>query len=161
MKKQIVLTTDGACVGNPGPGGWACILRYKDSYRELWGSEPATTNNRMELKAAIEGFGALKESCSVTVRTDSQYLRDGITKWIQDWKTNNWLHKVKHQGKQLIKNRDLWEEIDHIIEGHEVTWIWVKGHSTDPDNNRCDSLANDAAKGRLGSAQVRTRTSSV
>ena len=86
MKKEVSLTTDGACIPNPGPGGWACILRYKDTYRELWGREASSTNNRMELKAAIEGFRALKEPCSVTVKTDSQYLRDGITKWIQNWK---------------------------------------------------------------------------
>lgn len=152
MKKEVSLTTDGACIPNPGPGGWACILRYKDTCRELWGREASSTNNRMELKAAIEGFRALKEPCSVTVKTDSQYLRDGITKWIQNWKSNNWLHKVKHQGKQPVKNRDLWEEIDRLTEIHEVTWIWVKGHSTDPDNNRCDSLANDAATGRLACA---------
>jgi len=154
MKKQIVLTTDGACIGNPGPGGWACILRYNERSRELWGSEPETTNNRMELKAAIEGFRALKEPCCVTVRTDSQYLSDGMTKWIQNWKANNWVHKVKHEGKQPIKNRDLWEEIDRLVDKHEVQWVWVKGHATDPDNNRCDSLANDAARGRMRSERA-------
>jgi len=151
MKKQIVLTTDGACIGNPGPGGWACILRYKEHYRELSGSDPATTNNRMELKAVIEGLRALKEDCAITVRTDSQYLRDGITKWIHNWKAHDWLHKVKGQGKQPVKNRDLWEELDRMVEHHEVTWVWVKGHSTDSENNRCDSLANDAAKRQLKS----------
>lgn len=149
MKKHIFLTTDGACIGNPGPGGWACILRYKDYSRELSGSERATTNNRMELKAVIEGLRALKEDCSITVRTDSQYLRDGITKWIHNWKANDWLHKVKGEGKQPVKNRDLWEEIDGLAQRHEITWMWVKGHATDEDNNRCDSLANDAAKSLL------------
>jgi ribonuclease HI len=152
MKKQIFLTTDGACIGNPGPGGWACILRYREHYRELWGSDPATTNNRMELKAVIEGFRALKEGCSITVRTDSQYLRDGITKWIHNWKAHDWIHKVKGEGKQPVKNRDLWEEIDRLVAQHDVTWVWVKGHSTDSDNNRCDALANDAAKGQLRSS---------
>ena len=100
----------------------------------------------MELRAVIEGLRTLKESCSITVRTDSQYLRDGITKWIHNWKASGWQHKVKGQGKQPVKNRDLWEEIDLLVQQHEITWIWVKGHSTDADNNRCDSLANDAAR---------------
>lgn len=98
MKKQIFLTTDGACIGNPGPGGWACILRYEEHFRELSGGEPETTNNRMELRAVIEGLRTLKESCSINVRTDSQYLRDGITKWIQNWKASGWQNKVKGQG---------------------------------------------------------------
>jgi ribonuclease HI len=119
--KQIVLTTDGACIGNPGPGGWSCILRYNERCRELWGSERETTNNRMEIRAAIEGFRALKEPCAVTVRTDSEYLKNGMTKWITGWKANDWLHKVKGQGKQPIKSRDLWEELDQLVEGHEVT----------------------------------------
>ena len=146
MKKQVLLTTDGACIGNPGPGGWACILRYKGHTRELSGSEGSTTNNRMELKAVIEGLRALKQSCSITVRTDSRYVRDGITKWVHNWKANAWQRHVKGEGKQPVKNRDLWEELDLLTENHEITWLWVKGHSTDEDNNRCDDLANQAAR---------------
>jgi ribonuclease HI len=145
-KKQLFLTTDGACIGNPGPGGWACILRYKGYGRELSGSEPSTTNNRMELKAVIEGLRAVKESCSITVRTDSQYLRDGMTKWIHRWKANAWQRQVKGEGQQPVKNRDLWEELDRLAQNHEITWLWVKGHSSDEDNNRCDDLANQAAR---------------
>ena len=110
--KQILIVTDGACIGNPGPGGWACILRYKEHSRELSGSEPGTTNNRMELRAVIEGLRALKEPCQVVVRTDSQYLRDGITKWIHRWKQEGWRHKIGGASrKEEVKNRDLWEEI--------------------------------------------------
>jgi ribonuclease HI len=153
MAKQIVITTDGACIRNPGPGGWACILRYNEHTKELSGSEPNTTNNRMEIRAAIEGLGAMKERCAITVRTDSQYLKDGITKWIVNWKANGWVHKVKGmQGKQPIKNRDLWEELDGLVQGHDVTWEWVRGHSTDGENIRCDLLANIAAK-RLASRE--------
>jgi ribonuclease HI len=145
-KKQVFLTTDGACIRNPGPGGWACILRYKGHCRELSGSEPKTTNNRMELKAVIEGLRAVKESCSITVRTDSQYLRDGMTKWIHKWKANHWERQVKGEGQQPVKNRDLWEELDLLTQNHEITWLWVKGHASDEDNNRCDDLANRAAR---------------
>ncbi len=146
MMKRVVLTSDGACIGNPGPGGWACILRYREYHRELSGSEPHTTNNRMELRAVIEGLKALKERCSVTVRTDSRYLKDGVTSWLHKWKANGWLHKVRRAGKQPVKNRDLWEEIDRLQQFHSVHWEWVKGHSTDPDNNQCDWLANAAAR---------------
>jgi ribonuclease HI len=107
----------------------------------------------MEIRAAIEGLGAMKERCAITVRTDSQYLKDGITKWIVNWKANGWVHKVKGmQGKQPIKNRDLWEELDGLVQGHDVTWEWVRGHSTDGENIRCDLLANIAAK-RLASRE--------
>ena len=144
--KKIILSTDGACSGNPGPGGWACILRYGTHVREMSGGESSTTNNRMELQAAIEGFRALKEPCSVTVRTDAQYLTNGITKWIHDWKSNDWTHKVERQGKQPVKNRDLWEELDRLQQTHEVNWQWVEGHARDADNNRCDFLAQQAAR---------------
>ena len=155
MAKHIFITTDGACIGNPGPGGWACILRYKEHTKELSGGEPNTTNNRMELRAVIEGLGAVRERCVITVRTDSQYVKNGITKWIVSWKAKGWVHKVKGMhGKQPIKNRDLWEELDHLANGHDITWEWVKGHSTDTENIRCDLLANSAAK-RLVEARQR------
>jgi ribonuclease HI len=144
--KEIILTTDGACIGNPGPGGWACLLRYNGHSRELFGSEAETTNNRMELRAVIEGLRALKEPCAVTVRTDSQYLKNGITDWIHRWKSQAWLHKVKGQGKQPVKNRDLWEEMERQAQRHELRWEWVRGHAADQDNNRCDFLANSAAR---------------
>ena len=144
--KSVVLTTDGACIGNPGPGGWACILRYKGHSRELYGSDPDTTNNRMELTAVIEGLRALKEPCQVVVRTDSQYLKDGITSWIHSWKSNGWTHKVKGSGRQPVKNRDLWETLDVVRQRHSIEWLWVKGHADDPDNLRCDQLANGAAR---------------
>jgi len=153
--KQILIVTDGACIGNPGPGGWACILRYKEHCRELSGNEPNTTNNRMELRAVIEGLRAVKEACHVVVKTDSQYLRDGITKWIHRWKQEGWQHKVKGSSRrQEIKNRDLWEQIDRLQALHDVRWEWTKGHSTDEDNNRCDVLANASARLLVDPARV-------
>jgi ribonuclease HI len=122
------------------------VLRYKEHCRELSGHEQQTTNNRMEMKAVIEGLTALKEPCDVVVRTDSQYLRDGITLWIRKWKTNHWLRNVKGQGKQPVRNRDLWEEMDRLQQLHHIEWQWVKGHADDQDNNRCDVLANSAAR---------------
>ena len=144
--KRVLLTTDGACIGNPGPGGWACVLRYEDHQRELSGGEAHTTNNRMELRAVIEGLSALKEPCLVTVRTDSQYVKDGITSWIHNWKKHGWVHKVRGAGKQPVKNQDLWQALDQMAQKHEVTWEWVRGHATDVDNNRCDQLATAAAR---------------
>jgi len=144
--KQISLTTDGACIGNPGPGGWACVLRYKDRVRELSGAERDTTNNRMELRAVIEGLRILKEPCEVVIRTDSKYVKDGMTKWIHGWKSKGWVHKEKGKpGRQPIKNRELWEEVERLQTRHEVVWEWVKGHANDEDNKRCDVLANTAA----------------
>lgn len=145
--EHVLLTTDGACIRNPGPGGWACVLRYKDRVRELSGAERDTTNNRMELRAVIEGLGVLKEPCTVLVRTDSKYVKDGMTKWIHNWKSKGWVHKVKgKQGRQPIKNRELWEEIERLQSLHEVVWEWVKGHANDEDNERCDILAKTAAR---------------
>lgn len=144
--KDIVLTTDGGCIGNPGPGGWACVLRYKSHRRELVGCEPNTTNNRMELRAVIEGMRALKEPCNVIVRTDSQYVKHGMTSWIATWKAQGWVHRVRRQGKQPVKNRELWEEIDRLTQLHHVEWEWVRGHADDEDNIRCDELANRAAR---------------
>lgn len=140
--KKVQLVTDGACTGNPGPGGWACILRYKSHRRELSGSEPATTNNRMELTAAIEGFRALRKPCDVEVVTDSNYLKNGITKWINGWKRNGW----KTAAKKPVLNRDLWTELDTLAAKHSVRWVWTKGHADHADNNRCDELARRAPR---------------
>jgi ribonuclease HI len=143
--KHVQLITDGACLGNPGPGGWACILRYGEFSRELFGCEPHTTNNRMELMAAIEGLRRLKESCSVEIITDSEYLKNGITTWIHGWKRKNWLTAAK----QPVKNSDLWRALDTLVEKHETKWKWTKGHASHEDNNRCDELASRAAREQI------------
>lgn len=140
--KRVQLITDGACVGNPGPGGWAYILRYGSHKREMAGSEPGTTNNRMELRAAIEGMRALKEPCEVEVVTDSEYLKNGITKWIHGWKRNGW----KTASKKPVVNQDLWNELDALTSLHRIEWTWTKGHADHEDNNRCDELATQAAR---------------
>ena len=140
--KKVRLITDGACVGNPGAGGWACILRYKSHKRELSGSEPHTTNNRMELTAAVRGLNTLTESCEVEIVTDSEYLKSGITRWIRDWKRNGW----KTAGKQAVRNRDLWQELDTEVNRHKTRWVWTKGHASHLDNNRADELAAQAAR---------------
>lgn len=140
--KKVYLTTDGACLGNPGRGGWACILRYDGHKKELWGSEPHTTNNRMELMAAIEGLSALKEGCEVEVITDSEYLKNGITSWIQGWKRKGWMTA----SKKPVVNQDLWKALDRQVERHKTTWSWTKGHASHADNNRCDELASRAAQ---------------
>lgn len=142
--KHVQLITDGACIGNPGPGGWACILRYGDVKRELSGSESETTNNRMELTAAIQGLKALREPCTVEVVTDSEYLKNGITKWIHGWKKNGW----KTASKKPVVNQDLWNLLDELVSGHEIKWTWTKGHADHADNNRCDELATAAARAR-------------
>lgn len=143
--KHVQLITDGACLGNPGPGGWACILRYGDHKREMYGSEPATTNNRMELTAAIEGLRALREPCEVEVVTDSEYLKNGITKWIHGWKHNGW----RTSSKKPVVNQDLWKELDQLVAKHKIRWTWTKGHASHADNNRCDELATKAAREQL------------
>lgn len=145
--KQVQLITDGACLGNPGKGGWACILRYGEFTREMFGSEPHTTNNRMELTAAIEGLKRLKESCSVEVITDSEYLKNGITTWIQGWKRKNWVTA----DKKPVKNSDLWLALDSLVAQHETKWKWTKGHASHEDNNRCDELATRAAREQISS----------
>lgn len=145
--KQVQLITDGACIGNPGPGGWACILRYGESKRELFGCEPHTTNNRMELTAAIEGLKRLKESCSVEIITDSEYLKNGITTWIHGWKRKNWMTA----DKKPVKNDDLWKALDTLVAQHETKWKWTKGHASHEDNNRCDELASRAAREQVSS----------
>jgi ribonuclease HI len=140
--KKVHLITDGACSGNPGPGGWAAILVYNQHRRELYGSEPQTTNNRMELRAAVEGLRALKEPCEVEITTDSEYLRNGITEWIHNWKARGW----KTADKKPVKNQDLWQELDAENRRHKTHWNWTKGHASHPDNNRADELASAAAR---------------
>jgi ribonuclease HI len=139
--KHVLLITDGACKGNPGKGGWACILRFGEHKRELFGCSPRTTNNRMELAAAIEGFQRLKEACSVEIITDSEYVKNGISKWIQGWKKNGW----KKADKQPVTNQDLWMLLDDLASKHKTHWSWTKGHASHEDNNRCDELASRAA----------------
>lgn len=143
--KTVQLITDGACLGNPGPGGWACILRYGERTREMYGSSPETTNNRMELTAAIEGLRAIKEPCEVEVTTDSEYLKNGITSWIHGWKRNGW----KTAAKKPVVNQDLWRQLDELVSKHRVKWTWTKGHADHEDNNRCDELATRAAREQL------------
>lgn len=140
--KQVHLITDGACLGNPGPGGWAYVLRFGNHTREMSGSVPHTTNNRMELTAAIEGLRSLKEHCKVEVVTDSEYLKNGITTWIHSWKRNGW----KTAAKKPVVNQDLWMELEQATAGHDIQWTWTKGHANHEDNNRCDELATRAAR---------------
>ena len=146
--KSVTLITDGACSGNPGPGGWACILRHGQRKKELWGSEPHTTNNRMELTAVLRGLGAIKGPCLVRVITDSAYVKNGITEWIHRWKRNGW----RTASKSPVVNQDLWMALDQEVEQHEVQWEWVKGHAGHADNNRCDELASRAARGQKPSS---------
>ena len=144
---EVEIFTDGACRGNPGPGGWATILRYREVEKELSGYEPDTTNNRMELMAAISGLEALKRPCRVHLYSDSQYLRDGITKWINGWKRRGWLTA----DKQAVKNIDLWQRLDAAAAGHVVDWQWVRGHAGHPENERADTLA----RAKIAEAQWR------
>jgi ribonuclease HI len=136
--KSVEVFTDGACRGNPGPGGWGALLRYGDKVRELWGGESQTTNNRMELTAAIEALRALKEPCEVTLTTDSEYLRKGITEWIDNWKRRDW----RTAAKKPVKNVDLWQALDRETQRHRIHWHWVKGHSGHRENEIADELAN-------------------
>lgn len=137
MTGRVMVFTDGACSGNPGPGGWGAILQFGDTERELYGGEPSTTNNRMELTAAIKALSALKRPCQVDLHTDSQYLRHGITEWIRNWKKNGW----KTAARKPVKNAELWNELDELIARHDVNWHWVKGHSGHSLNERADELA--------------------
>ena len=143
--KQVSAFTDGACSGNPGPGGWGAVLQFGDHERELHGGAEDTTNNRMELTAAIEALKALSEPCRVSLTTDSTYVKDGITQWLANWKRNGW----KTAAKKPVKNQDLWQALDHESARHEIDWCWVKGHSGHPENERADRLAN------LGMSEVR------
>ena len=139
--KTIEIFTDGACKGNPGPGGWGAVLRMGSAEKELAGHEPATTNNRMELTAVIEALRALKSPCDVALHTDSRYVIDGITKWIFGWQKNGW----KNAAKKPVLNSDLWRALLEAKDGHRIAWIWVKGHDGHPENERADRLASDAA----------------
>ena len=138
--KIVDIFTDGACSGNPGPGGWGALLRYNGVEKELYGGESATTNNRMEMMAAIVSLETLKRPVKARIHTDSTYLRDGITKWIHDWKRRNW----RTADKKPVKNVDLWQRLEAALERHEVQWIWVKGHAGHPENERADALARQA-----------------
>lgn len=135
--KEILLYTDGACSGNPGAGGWAAILIYKKKIKKISGCQSDTTNNRMELMAAIKGLEALNEKCKVSLYTDSMYLKDGITKWIINWRKNNW----RTSNKKPVKNMDLWQQLELVVQNHEVVWHWVKGHGEDKYNIMVDELA--------------------
>ncbi|RLQ87461.1 ribonuclease HI [Notoacmeibacter ruber] len=140
--KHVEIFTDGACSGNPGPGGWGAILRHGSAQKELSGGEADTTNNRMELTAAIEALNALKGSCRVDLHTDSVYVRDGIRSWISGWKRNGW----KTAAKKPVKNAELWQALDEARSRHDVTWHWVKGHAGHPENERADELAREGMK---------------
>ena len=140
MSAVAEVYTDGACRGNPGPGGWAAVLRYKGHEKTLYGAEPITTNNRMELMAAIRALESFKRPCRVRLTTDSQYVQKGITEWLANWKRNGW----KTAAKKPVKNADLWQRLDTAIAGHEIQWKWVRGHSGHPENELADELANKA-----------------
>ena len=136
--KQVIMYTDGACRGNPGPGGWGALITCEGSTKEVFGGKLDVTNNQMELSAAIEGLAALKEPCNVNLFTDSKYVMDGITQWIHNWKKNNW----RTAAKKDVKNKELWQRLDELINFHLVQWHWVKGHSGDEGNEMADLLAN-------------------
>ncbi len=148
--RKVRLITDGSCLGNPGPGGWAAVLKFTGDAgavhgRELYGFDPATTNNRMELMAAIEGLKALEERCEVEVKTDSEYVKNGITSWMKGWKRNGWMTSAR----KPVVNRELWEALDDQVSRHQTNWVWTKGHAEDAENNRCDELAQMAARERI------------
>ena len=147
--KKVQVITDGACSPNPGRGGWAAILRYNQHKKEIWGSAPHTTNNRMEMTAAIEGLRSLKEPCEVEVVTDSEYLKNGITIWVHAWKRKNWM-----KGTQPVKNADLWRALDEQVGRHKTRWTWTRGHASHADNNRCDDLATRAAREQSASGSA-------
>ena len=145
---HVVIYTDGACKGNPGPGGWGAFLSSAGREKELWGGERNTTNNRMELMAVIEALSALKRPCRVSLHLDSEYVRKGITEWIHGWKKKGWVTAAK----QPVKNAELWRRLDALVStaGHQIEWRWVKGHSGDPGNERADALANKGVQKALG-----------
>ena len=140
MPERVDIYTDGACRGNPGPGGWAALLRYGDAETTIQGAVEETTNNRMELQAALSALKKLKRPCTVCITTDSRYLMDGIQQWLPNWKRNGW----KTSAKKPVKNRDLWQELDGLVELHDVTWNWVEGHTGHAENEEVDRLANEA-----------------
>ncbi|WP_108810747.1 ribonuclease HI [Sphingorhabdus sp. Alg231-15] len=137
----VEIATDGACKGNPGPGGWGALIRHGKTEKEISGGELETTNNRMELRAAIEALNALKRPCKVKLSIDSTYVKDGITKWVFNWQKNGW----RTAAKKPVKNADLWQQLVEAVERHDIEWHWVKGHAGDADNERADTLASDAA----------------
>ena len=140
MTDRVEIFTDGACKGNPGPGGWGALLRVNGQSKELKGSEPETTNNRMEMQAVISALESLKQPCSVQLTTDSKYVLDGVKSWMPNWKKRGW----KTASKAPVKNKDLWMKIDVLVQSHDIEWAWVKGHSGHVENERVDQLANDA-----------------
>ncbi len=142
MSRRVLIWTDGACSGNPGPGGWGAVLRYDRDEKELKGGEPLTTNNRMELTAAIEALQSLKQACEVSVHTDLQYLRGGVTSWIDSWKANGW----RTASRKPVKNEDLWRRLDAAAQRHEIEWCWVRGHADDELNARADKLAREGMR---------------
>lgn len=143
--KKVELFTDGACSGNPGPGGWGALLRYNGHEKEMGGSAPDTTNNRMEMTAVIEGLAALKSPCAITLYTDSKYVMDGVTKYLENWKRRGW----KTADKKEVKNRDLWEQLESEMARHKIDWVWVKGHAGHAENERVDQIARDNIPPRL------------
>ena len=146
VPETVEVYTDGACKGNPGPGGWGALLRYKGVEKELYGGEANTTNNRMELLAVIKALEALRRPCEVRVATDSQYVKRGVTEWMQRWKRNGW----RTADKRAVKNKELWERLDRALADHQVTWLWVRGHAGHPENERADRLANKGIKHKKG-----------
>ena len=148
---EVVIYTDGACSGNPGPGGWGVVMRWQGTEKEMYGFDPVTTNNRMELMAAIQALEALQRPTTVSLHTDSKYLLDGITKWIQGWQRNGW----KTAAKKPVKNDDLWRRLTEAMRPHKVNWVWVKGHAGDPGNERADALARRGIEEAAGVAQSR------
>lgn len=145
-KNKVTIYTDGGCRGNPGPGGWGAVLVYGDSEKDLYGYEEETTNNRMELMAAIQSLEALKRPCSIALTTDSQYVRQGILEWMEGWKARGW----KTAAKKPVKNKDLWQRLDEATKKHDIEWHWVKGHSGHEGNERADDLANRAMDEKSG-----------
>jgi ribonuclease HI len=148
---EVVIYTDGACSGNPGPGGWGVVMRWQGKEKELYGFDPVTTNNRMELMAAIQALEALQRPTTVSLHTDSKYLLDGITKWIPNWQRNGW----KTAAKKPVKNDDLWRRLTEAMRPHDVDWVWVKGHAGDPGNERADALARLGIEEAAGAARPR------
>jgi ribonuclease HI len=153
LEVDVDIFTDGACRGNPGPGGWAALLRFRDQEKMLSGAVAETTNNRMEMTAAIEALGALTRACRVRLTTDSEYLRQGITQWLAKWKANGW----RTSQKQPVKNQDLWQALDAAAARHEISWHWVKGHSGHDENERVDAAANAAIDVLMGRARGAAR----
>ena len=144
----VTIYTDGACRGNPGPGGWGVSLRYNGTHKSLYGGDLQTTNNRMELMAAIKALESLKRPCAISLYTDSKYVLEGVTKWMDNWKARNW----KTAAKKPVKNVELWQRLDSALEGHDIHWIWVKGHSGDEGNEMADALANQGIDEMLTSS---------